>query len=278
MQNIDLNQAQVAADYIRQQFKLNDLPSTAVILGSGLGGFTGIVNIVKTLPYKDIPGFPATHVVGHKGQLSLALLGNGKYTLVMEGRFHYYEGYTPQIVTLPVVVLHLLGVKILVVSNAAGGINPKFTTGDLMIINDHLNFTGDNPLMGSNNNSLGPRFLDQTSPYDPALIELAKKLAPKCGVKPQEGSYLKLSGPAYETKAEIRAFGIMGIDAVGMSTVYEVMMANYLGMKVLGISSITNMGTGIVVGHFQDHDSVVNVSNQVTSKFSAWVKLILEEL
>lgn len=278
MQNIDLTLAKTASDYIKEQFQIKDAPSAAVILGSGLGGFVSVVSIIKSIDYRDIPGFPESHVIGHKGRLSIAMLENGSQILIMEGRFHYYDGFTPYQITLPVMVFHLLGIKVLIVSNAAGGINSSFKVGDLMIMNDHINFTGNNPLIGQNNDKLGPRFLDQTNPYDINLINLAKELAVDCDINPKIGSYLMLSGPAYETKAEIRAFSFMGIDAVGMSTVYEVMMANYLGMKVLGISSITNMATGLVTGHSHDHNAVLDISKQITHKFALWVKLILERL
>lgn len=270
------DEACVAADYIRQSFA-SAIPYVGVILGSGLGGFTQIVEVVETLEYKEIPFFPETHVAGHKGSLSIVRLSDDKTALVMEGRFHYYEGYTPQEVTFPIVVLHLLGITQLIVSNASGGINPSFQTGGLMILNDHINFTGSHPLIGRNNSLLGPRFLDQTEPYNAQLIALAKTIASRLNIPCSEGVYIGVSGPTYETKAEIKAFGLLGADAVGMSTIFEVIMANYFGMKVLGIATITNMATGIAkVKH--EHSKIVEVANCINKHFSTWLKEIIQEI
>ena len=276
MNNINIAKASVIADFIRNQFDCQ-IPEIAVILGSGLGDFTKMVKPIKTIAYKDIPGFPQSHVDGHKGSLSIVDLGSNKQALVMEGRFHYYEGYHPSEVVLPIVVFHLLGIKSLIVSNAAGGINSDFAAGDFMIINDHINFTGNHPLMGINDNNLGPRFLDQTECYSNELINHAKNVAQKLNITPREGVYIGVSGPTYETKAEIRAFKNMGADAVGMSTVFEVIMANYLGIRVLGISSITNMATGIATKKHQ-HSDIVGVASQISTVFSSWVKQIIEDL
>ncbi len=276
MDNILFNEATIATEYINQHFK-EDIPTTAVILGSGLGNFTQIVRVLETIKYQDIPSFPQSHVVGHKGNLTIAEVADGKTVLIMEGRFHYYEGYTPQQVTFPITVFHLLGIKNLIVSNAAGGINPKFNVGELMIINDHINLVGAHPLRGKNNEHIGPRFLDQTEPYSYELIDLAKKIGNELGIPHQEGVYIGVSGPTYESKAEIKAFGLMGADAVGMSTVFEVIMANYYKINVLGISSITNMATGIAKTK-HEHSSVVNIANMVSDKFSRWVKEIIIHL
>jgi purine-nucleoside phosphorylase len=276
MNNIDIALASKIADFIKNKFACA-IPNLAVILGSGLGDFTQIVKTIKTISYTEIPGFPQSSVLGHKGSLTIVELDNGKHALVMEGRFHYYEGYSPSEVVLPIVVFHQLGIKYLIVSNAAGGINSAFSKGDLMIINDHINFTGNHPLIGKNDNTLGPRFLDQTECYSNELIRHAKTVAKKLNIHPKEGVYIAVSGPTYETKAEIRAFRALGADAVGMSTVYEVIMANYLGIKVLGISSITNMATGMAkVKH--DHGAIVGVAGSVSMQFSSWVKQIILEL
>lgn len=276
MNNIDLNNIEPIAKFLKDTFQ-NKIPDIALILGSGLGNFTQIVKILESIPYNQIPGFPKSSVIGHKGCLSIVELENKKRALVMEGRFHYYEGYSPMEVAMPVVIFHLLGIKKLLVSNASGGINPRFQQGDLMIITDHINFTGNNPLIGANNSEIGPRFLDLTDCYDSELINHAKRVAKKLNIKPQEGIYLGLSGPTYETKAEIRAFHALGADAVGMSTIYEVIMANYFGIKVLGISSITNMATGIAIEK-HDHAAIVNAAGLVTEKFSFWVKQIIADL
>lgn len=273
MDNILIKEATIATQYIKDNFK-EAIPTTAVILGSGLGNFTQIVRILETIKYQDIPGFPQSHVAGHKGNLTIAEVTPGKTVLIMEGRFHYYEGYTPQQVTFPITVFHLLGIKNLIVSNAAGGINPTFNMGELMIINDHINFVGDHPLRGKNNEQFGPRFLDQTEPYSPELIKITKEIAHELNIKPKEGVYIGVCGPTYESKAEIKAFGLMGADAVGMSTVFEVIMANYYKINVLGISSITNMATGIAKTK-HEHSSVVEVANMVSEKFSRWVKEII---
>lgn len=271
-----VKEAEIAAAYIQHHFNLN-MPKIAVVLGSGLGGFTQSVKVITSLQYSAIPGFPHGQVEGHKGCLSLIELEHAKQILVMEGRFHFYEGYTPQQVTLPIVVFHLLGIKTLILSNAAGALNPNFQAGDLMLINDHINLTGNHPLIGKNDVSYGPRFLDQTTPYDPSLIQKAKTIATKLKIRFQEGVYIALSGPTYETKSEVNMCQVLGADAVGMSTVYEVMVANYFGIKVLGISSLTNMATGLTsIKH--DHAQVVEIANQMTTSFSNWVKEIIASI
>ena len=272
MYNIDLNKAQVAANFIKEHFSC-ELSHVGVILGSGLGGFTAMTKVLKTIKYADIPSFPHGNVEGHKGSLSLVEVAPGKNAFTMEGRLHFYEGFSANEVAFPVVVLYLLGVQKLIISNASGGINPKLAVGDLMIITDHINFTGKHPLIGRNS-SLGPRFLDQTEPYSSELIKVAKVTAKQCNLAPKEGVYIGVTGPTYETRAEIRAFGILGADVVGMSTIYEVIMANYLNMKVLGISNITNMATGIAKTK-HDHKSVVNEADKITTNFSNWVKQII---
>jgi purine-nucleoside phosphorylase len=273
MYNINVHAATVAANYIKNHFDC-ELPNVGVILGSGLGGFTALTKILKTIKYTDIPNFPHGNVEGHKGSLSLVEVSPGRNALVMEGRLHFYEGFTANEVAFPVSVLHLLGVTNLIVSNAAGGINPGFMVGDLVIITDHINFTGQHPLIGRNHAELGPRFLDQTEPYAHELIKIAKDTSKQCNITPKEGVYIGVTGPTYETKAEIRAFGILGADAVGMSTIYEVIIANYLNMKVLGISNITNMATGIAKTK-HEHQAVVSAADKVTGNFSNWVKQII---
>ena len=276
MNNFLLSDAKDAVSYIKSIFK-SEIPKVAVILGSGLGDFTKIVKIINSIPYKEIPSFPnSSEVSGHKGNLTLATIDNGKEVLLMEGRFHYYQGYTPQQVVLPIIVLHLLGVDTLIISNAAGGCNPHFKQGDLMIINDHINLTGNHPLIGDNDVNLGPRFLDQTQPYNQELIEKTKEVAKKLDIKLQEGVYIGVTGPTYETKAEIRMCQILGADAVGMSTVYEVIMANYFKMKVLAISTITNMATGLSKTK-HDHQSIIDSASLISAKFSNLVKEIIEE-
>lgn len=274
MNNIDTITAQSIANQVRRYFNNCEFPEIGVVLGSGLGGFTGIVKTIYSIEYSEISNFPRLTLHGHRGQFSIVELENGVRALVMEGRFHLYEGILPAQVTLPIVVMNFLGVKKIIISTVAGGISSSLQTGDLMIINDHINFTGEHPLIGRNDGSYGPRLLDLTEPYSKELIDIAKRLAPICDIKVNEGVYLGVTGPTYETRAEVRAFHAIGADAVGMSTVHEVIVANYLGMKVLGIASITNMATGITQNR-HDHANVVDMANQMTGKFSNWVKQII---
>ncbi len=268
--NMMHDEAVVAVNAIKEKFSDTIMPTTAIILGSGLGYFTQEFKILNTIVYADIPHFPQTHVVGHKGCLSIVELQNQEIALVMEGRFHYYEGYSASQVTFPILIFHLLGIKNLIITNAAGGINANFTVGDFMLINDHINLTGNHPLIGKNNDILGPRFLDQTAPYNSEFITIAKNIAVNENLILQEGVYLSVSGPTYETKAEINAFRTLGADAVGMSTVYEVIAANYFKIKVLAISNITNMATGLSNTH-HEHQNIVNNANKNSTKF---IKLV----
>ncbi|MFN8771267.1 MAG: purine-nucleoside phosphorylase [Neisseriaceae bacterium] len=276
MENVLNNEAKEAAYFIEQYFK-TEIPQTVLILGSGLSTFTDLVNVKETIKYADIPHFPQSYVKGHKGNLSIAEVGNNKSVLVMEGRFHYYEGYTPQQITLPIAVFNHLGIRKLIISNAAGGINTNFKVGDLMIITDHINMFGNHPLIGCNNDTIGPRFLDQTEPYSAKLIDIALATAFKQKIKLQQGTYLGVSGPTYETKAEIKAFGRLGADAVGMSTIFEVIMANYFKINVLGISCITNMATGLTKFKHK-HADIVETGKIISGQFSRLVKDIILEI
>lgn len=270
--NIMYQEAVEAANFLKEVFGPIDA-QFGIVLGSGLGEFIKEVEVIASIPYAEIPFFPVGHIKGHKERLSLVRLED-KLMLVMEGRFHYYEGFSLSQVTFPIVVFHFLGVKNLIVSNAAGSCNLEFKPGDLMIIRDHINFMGASPLFGSNNDSIGPRFLDLTDPYSNILSELAKITALELGIHIHEGTYLAVSGPTYETKAEIKAFRVLGADAVGMSTVPEVIIANYFGMEVLGVSCITNMGTGLTtVKH--SHAEVVAIANAVSHKFSLLIKNVI---
>jgi purine-nucleoside phosphorylase len=233
-----LEQIQETASFIKA--KMHTTPNTAVILGSGLGKLVDEMTDTYEIEYKEIPNFPVSTVEGHSGRLIFGRLGN-KDIMAMQGRFHYYEGYSMKEVTLPVRVMHELGIKTLFVSNAAGGTNPTFEIGDLMIITDHINFFPEHPLRGKNIN-YGPRFPDMSEAYDRSLIDRAKKIAHSKGFIVREGVYLGTQGPTYETPAEYRMFAHWGADAVGMSTVPEVIVANHCGMKVFGISVITDLG------------------------------------
>lgn len=228
---------QEAARAIRKQDKTR--PKIGIILGTGLDALADSIKVKARIPYEDIPHFPRSTVDSHAGELILGTLKN-KPVVALSGRFHFYEGYTLQQVTFPVRVAKALGIKTLIVSNACGGLNPQFSAGDLMVITDHINLMGDNPLIGVNDDSLGPRFPDMIEPYSNKLIELAEEIALAKGIKLQRGVYLGCPGPCLETRAEYRMMQILGADAVGMSTVPEVIVAVQCGLQVLGFSAITD--------------------------------------
>lgn len=260
--------------YINSQVKFN--PRTAVILGSGLGNLVDAIENKEYIEYKDIPNFPQSTVKGHNGRLVFGKV-NGKDVLAMQGRFHYFEGYTMKEVAYPVFVMKQLGIEKLIITNACGGINTTFKPGTLMIINDFINLVSDNPLIGVNDERFGPRFPDMSEPFKLYLIEKAKEKAKELNIDYKEGVYAGFMGPYYETAAEIRAIGRQGADAVGMSTVPETIAANYLGIDVLGISCITNMATGIQkVKH--SHERVVQTAEKSSGKLCEWVKGIIENI
>lgn len=263
-----------AADFIGE--KLGMKFDAAVILGSGLGKLMDSVNDRKVVNYKDIPGFPLTTVEGHNGQLIAGSI-NGKNVLAMKGRFHYYEGYEAKDIVMPIRVIKKLGVRTLIVTNAAGGINRVFHPGDLMVIRDHLSLFAPSPLRGKNLNEFGPRFPDMSMAYDHSLIELAFNVSQELDIKLKEGVYAFVQGPMYETPAEIRALGILGADAVGMSTVPEVITANHSGISVLGISCITNMAAGIT-GNILNHEEVIDVAGKIEQNFSKLVEKIISRI
>lgn len=238
--------------------KMSTKPETAIILGTGLGELAKEIEKELTIPYAEIPNFPVSTVEGHAGALIFGKLG-GKDILAMEGRFHYYEGYDMKQVTFPIRVMHELGIKTLFVSNAAGGTNPSFHVGDLMIITDQINFMPENPLRGANIPQ-GPRFPDMGHAYDPDLIDLANTIAHEKSINVRHGVYLATQGPTYETPAEYRMFAHWGADAVGMSTVPEVIVARHCGIRCFGISIITDLG-----GHAQ----VVKVTHEDVQKAAA---------
>ena len=226
-----------AAEAVRQ--RTSATPRIGIILGTGLGGLARDIAVETRIPYGDIPGFPLSTVESHAGQLLVGRLG-GKPVIAMQGRFHRYEGYDLQQVTFPVRVMRALGVETLIVSNACGGMHPLWAPGDLMLIADHINLLGDNPLTGHNDESLGPRFPDMSMPYDKDLRALARQIATELGITLREGVYVAVAGPNLETRAEYRMLRMMGADVVGMSTVPEVIVANHGGMRVVGISIITD--------------------------------------
>ncbi|MEZ7912723.1 MAG: purine-nucleoside phosphorylase [Propionivibrio sp.] len=250
--------------------RLTDLrPTIGVILGSGLGQLVERMTDTVAIDYRDLPHFPAPTVAGHAGRLVIGRI-EGVPVMAMQGRFHYYEGHDMRTIAFPTAFMQRFGARTLIVSNAAGGINRGFTPGDLMLITDHLNLIGTNPLIGLNDERLGPRFPDMTEAYSPRLIALAEEAAAELGTSLRRGVYAGLSGPCYETAAEIRYLERIGADAVGMSTVPEVIVARYLGMEVLGISCVTNMATGIAtVKHA--HDEVVRIANEASTRFCTLV-------
>jgi purine-nucleoside phosphorylase len=226
-----------ALQFIRTKTKLE--PNIGIILGTGLGGLAKEIQAETVIDYADIPHFPISTVESHHGRLIFGKL-SGKDVIAMQGRFHYYEGYSMKQITFPVRVMKFLGVKYLLISNAAGGLNPLFRKGDLMIITDHINLLGDNPLIGPNDDELGPRFPDMSEPYSRELIELAEQIALEEKIRIQKGVYVAMTGPNLETRAEYRFLRLIGADAVGMSTIPENIVANHMGIKVFGISVITD--------------------------------------
>ncbi|MFT8362407.1 MAG: purine-nucleoside phosphorylase [Sporolactobacillus sp.] len=248
-------------------------PQIGLILGSGLGDIAEQIEDPLFIPYKNIPHFPESTVEGHKGRFIIGTL-EGKSVIAMQGRYHYYEGYSLKQVSFPVRVMNGLGIDKLLVTNACGGINKAFHPGDLMLINDHINMLGSSPLMGVNDPQEGPRFPDMSTVYDRELIQLAKNEADVLHLPVQEGVYLATPGPQYETPAEIRMMRVLGADAVGMSTVPEVIAAAHLGLRVLGISCITNMACGIVEQKLSHHD-VIETANRVKTDFSRFVRRII---
>ena len=240
-----LEKIQETSEFIKKRVN-NKLPKTAIILGTGLGAVVDHINIEIEIPYGDVPNFPVSTVEGHRGRLIFGTLGK-KYIMAMQGRFHYYEGYSMQEVTFPIRVMKALGIKTLFVSNASGGMNPNFKVGDLMIITDHINVFPEHPLHGQNIDELGPRFLGMGEAYSKRLIQMARDIAKEKSIRLMEGVYVGTQGPTFETPAEYRYFWRIGGDAVGMSTVPEVIVARHGDMEVFGISVITDLGVeGIV--------------------------------
>jgi purine-nucleoside phosphorylase len=254
--------------------KISTSPEVGIILGSGLGNLVTKIKIELVLPYEEIPHFPLSTVEGHSGKLIIGKLGK-KSVIAMQGRFHYYEGYDLKQVTFPVRVMKQLGIQQLFVSNAAGGVNPDFEIGDLMIINDHINFFHSNPLIGKNYEELGPRFPDMSEVYDKQLIKDAKKIAVENNIKVQEGIYLGLTGPTFETPAEYKMIRILGADAVGMSTIPEIIVARHMNIPCFAMSIITDLGVpGKIVKITLEE--VLQVAAQSEKKMTVIIKKLLE--
>ncbi|HEY9070492.1 MAG TPA: purine-nucleoside phosphorylase [Candidatus Ozemobacteraceae bacterium] len=252
-------------------------PTVAVILGSGLGKFADQVEDPVVVEYRDIPHFPVSTVKGHSGRLVCGRVG-GKQVAVMQGRFHYYEGYSMTEVTFPIRVLRGLGCTDLIITNASGGLNRTYAVGDLMVMTDHINHMGDNPLRGPNDDTIGPRFPPMQGVYTPALVDLAMKIGREIGAPMQKGVYVAVSGPNYETAAELRAFRIIGADAVGMSTVPEVLVAVHGGYKrICGISCVTDMATGESHENV-NHEEVIAAAAAAQPYFLALVRGLIERM
>lgn len=263
-----------SAAYIRQHAALT--PTVGIVLGSGLGALVENMTDKTVISYGDIPNFPRSTVTGHAGNLVIGRLG-GQVVAALQGRFHYYEGFTMKQVAYPMYVLALLGVKTMVITNACGGINRELIPGDLMLLTDYINMLGDNSLIGENDDRFGTRFPDMTEAYSPALRRRAQEAAAALGIDCKEGVYAIFSGPCFETAAEIRAYERLGADAIGMSTVPETIAAHYLGMEVLGVSCITNMATGIV-REKHSHTEVLRIANESSQKLCALVERFIREL
>ena len=259
-----------AAEFLRSRTACQ--PEICIILGSGLDALMDRVRDADIIPYAEIPGFPESSVAGHAARMIFGTLA-GRETVLMCGRFHFYEGHSMKQITFPMYVLHEMGVQTMVVTNACGGINETFTPGDLMLITDHINLTGNNPLIGPNDERFGPRFPDMTEVYSAELRRAAKEQAEVLSIPLKEGVYALFPGPMYETAAEIRALKTLGADAVGMSTVPEATAARYLGMKVLGISCITNMATGIAK-KVHSHEAVLEKARQSGERLCMLIEAI----
>lgn len=268
-----------AVSVIRQATTLQ--PRLGLVLGSGLGSLADEIEDAVRVPYGDIPGWPASTVHGHSGQLVLGTL-EGQPVIAQQGRAHYYEGYTLEQVTFPIRVMHALGVEILVLTNAAGGLNRDFLAGDVMLINDHINFvgmSGSNPLMGPNDDSIGPRFLGMVHTYDHDLRVLAQQVADQSGIGLREGVYCCLSGPTFETPAEVRMLRNLGADAVGMSTVHEVLVARHAVMRVMAFSGITNVAIDAIdVDAETNHEEVLETGKVIVPRLTTILKGVLRAL
>ena len=270
----EMEMIQACADVIRK--KTDFVPEVGLILGSGLGDYAERIEDKIVIPYSELPEFPVSTVAGHAGQFVLGRIGERR-VIIMQGRVHYYEGYTQRKITLPVRIMKQLGVEKLIITNAAGGVNKNFGPGTLMMISDHINYSGSNPLIGENPEEFGARFPDMSHVYAKEYREKLKALAAEEGIELEEGVYMMFSGPSYETPAEVRMAGLLGADAVGMSTVPEAIVCAQMGNSVLGISSITNCAAGILDQPL-NHAEVMEVANQVKEKFTKVIDLALEKV
>lgn len=269
-----LKQIEETTQFINKASSLK--PDVGIILGTGLGGLAKEISVESIISYNDIPHFPISTVETHEGKLILGTLGN-KSVVAMQGRFHYYEGYSMKQITFPVRVMKRLGITCLLISNACGGMNPQFRRGDLMVIDDHINLIGDNPLIGPNLDDFGPRFPDMSEPYSKHLIELAEEIALENKIKLQKGVFVAVSGPTLETRAEYRFLRMIGADVVGMSTVPENIVAVHCGLKVLGISVITDECFPDALKPV-DINEIIETANQAEPKLTLIMKQVIEKL
>ena len=267
-----LEKIKAITEHIRKTASFN--PEVGIILGSGLGGLVKEIEVIKEINYADIPGFPVSTVKGHGSKLIFGKL-NGVNVVAMQGRFHFYEGYSMQEVILPVRVMKFLGIKTLILSNASGGVNPAYKVGDLMILDDHINLMGTNPLIGKNEDELGPRFPDMGEPYDKALIQKAQAIAAKHGIVCHTGVYAAVTGPTFETRAEYKYIKYIGADCVGMSTVPENIAARHIGLPVFAISIITDLG-GSDQPEVITHEEVLKVANAAEQKMTVIIKELIK--
>ena len=257
--------------------RLGDVPAIAIVLGSGLGAFADSLRAATAISYEDIPYWPPSRVIGHAGRLVAGATSNGRRVLALSGRVHWYEGHALPTVTFATRVLGRLGIRTLLLTNAAGGINAGFAKGALMVIDDHINFMGVNPLVGPNDDRFGKRFPDMSDVYSRRLRAIADEASEACGVAVEHGVYLAVSGPSYETPAEIRAFRVLGADAVGMSTVPEAIVARHMDVEVLGISCISNMAAGMLPQPLTEEE-VMETTSRVRGQFIALIEAILQRL
>ena len=262
---------QETVNFIKE--KTNFTPEYGIILGSGLGSFTEDIQIEFILPYAEIPNFPVSTVEGHKGALVFGTIGTKK-VVAMQGRFHYYEGYSMQEVTFPVRVMKYLGVQKLIVSNASGGVNPNYKVGDIVFITDHINMVPEHPLRGKNDERFGPRFVNMSEPYSKKMITVAKDLAQKNNIEIKDGIYLGLQGPTFETLAEYKMVKILGADCVGMSTVPEVIVARHMEVETFGVSVITDMGNEESIDTIS-HDEVLEAARKAEPKVRKLIKELI---
>jgi purine-nucleoside phosphorylase len=272
--SVTFEDVEAAAELVRSRIPC--APGIGLVLGSGLGAFAGRLETPVSIPYGEIPGWPPSRVVGHEGRLVVGTRA-GRAVAVLSGRAHFYEGHSLQTVVFATRVLGRLGIKTLILTNAAGGINPGFAQGALMVIDDHLNFLGSNPLVGANDDRFGPRFPDMSAVYSPRLRALAHEVAASLQIPLAHGVYIGVHGPSYETPAEIRAFRTLGADAVGMSTVPEAIVARHMGVEVMGISCITNMAAGVLPAPL-NHEDVMETARRVGGQFMALLDGIIAKI